>query len=75
MDEKQFPSSHHPPFDVGLQPIDRIGLDEPEKLGRIIEQHSTIERILAGKCSLPRAEAVSWNDCSHLSLDCTADAY
>jgi 3',5'-cyclic AMP phosphodiesterase CpdA len=47
---------HHPPFRIGLHALDAMGLREPEALGRLIERHPQVERLLAGHvhCALAR---------------------
>lgn len=39
---------HHPPFPIGLQPLDSLGLEGADALGEIIGRHPNVERIVAG---------------------------
>lgn len=39
---------HHPPFRIGLDALDAMGLREPAAFGAIVARHPQIERILAG---------------------------
>lgn len=49
---------HHPPFRTNIEHMDLIGLEGAEKLGRLVERHPGIERILCGH--LHRAIQVRW---------------
>jgi len=44
---------HHAPFWTGIAHMDRLGLEGSERLGRVIERHPQIERILCGHLHRP----------------------
>ena len=39
---------HHPPFRTNIEHMDVIGLEGAEAMGRLVERHPQIERILCG---------------------------
>jgi 3',5'-cyclic-AMP phosphodiesterase len=49
---------HHPPFRTNIDHMDLIGLAGAETMGRLVEQHPQIERILCGH--LHRSIQVRW---------------
>jgi Icc protein len=44
---------HHPPFDTGLQMMDRLRLARPEELAGVIARHKQVLRILCGHVHRP----------------------
>src|SRR5262245_6806726 len=44
---------HHVPFHTGIEPMDRLGLDDAEAMGKIIERHPQVERIVCGHLHRP----------------------
>jgi 3',5'-cyclic-AMP phosphodiesterase len=45
---------HHPPFDIGLEPLDRIGLNQKEEFKKIVTPHlSTIRHLFFGHVHRP----------------------
>jgi Icc protein len=45
---------HHPPFDVGIEPLDRDRLNEGgERLAEIVRRHGNVERVLCGHVHRP----------------------
>ncbi len=49
---------HHPPFRTNIEHMDVIGLEGAEAMGRLVERHPQIERILCGH--LHRSIQVRW---------------
>lgn len=43
---------HHPPFAVGLEPMDAIGLGDADAFGDVIARHAPVEAIVAGHVHL-----------------------
>ncbi|WP_169544979.1 phosphodiesterase [Sneathiella aquimaris] len=44
---------HHPPFKTGIVAMDRMGLNEAEKFGRVLENHPQVMRIFCGHIHRP----------------------
>ncbi|HYB41536.1 MAG TPA: phosphodiesterase [Candidatus Methylomirabilis sp.] len=44
---------HHAPFLTGIAHMDRVGLDNGEPLGRLVERHPQVERVLCGHLHRP----------------------
>ena len=44
---------HHPPFRTGIEHMDVIGIDGADAMGRLVERHPQIERILCGHVHRP----------------------
>jgi len=44
---------HHPPFRTSIEHMDVIGLEGAEAMGRLVERHPQIERILCGHLHRP----------------------
>ncbi len=61
---------HHPPFAVGL-PTDRSGCAGGAELGRLVQQHPQVERVLCGH--VHRAVQTRWH--GTLASTCPATAY
>src|SRR5262249_38331177 len=44
---------HHPPFATGIGHMDRITLDHPESLAKVIARYPYVERVIAGHLHRP----------------------
>lgn len=50
---------HHPPFVTGIDHMDRMGLEDPSGLARILARHRQVVRILCGHIHRPIQTALS----------------
>lgn len=64
--EPVFLFMHHPPFDIHLPCIDKIGLDEKEAFAEIVSEHSNIRHLFFGHAHRPING--HWNGLSFSSL-------
>ena len=44
---------HHPPFDTGIDFMDRIGLEDRDGLAEVVSRHRQVERVICGHVHRP----------------------